>query len=211
MTEVQDVTNSGEQAPQTPQDAPTGGTQVDTGGERTFTQAEMDRIIGERLTRERQSKGDYDDLKAKAARLDELEEAQKSELQKAKDAADKAKAERDAALARAQDTLVRAAFVAEAAKAGAAHPEDAYALADRAGVEVSEDGKIGGVEEAVKALVDGGRLVMGKRRAPGLDGGAGSGDAPGGEKPLSAEEQAIAKRMGLTPEQYTKGKKKPEP
>lgn len=51
--------------------------------ERTFTQAEVDAIVGDRLKRDRAKYSDYDDLKAKAAKFDELEEANKSELQKA--------------------------------------------------------------------------------------------------------------------------------
>lgn len=63
--------------------------------ERTFTQTEMDAIIGERLKRDRAKYADYDELKAKASRLDEIEEASKSELQKAVEERDKLKAELD--------------------------------------------------------------------------------------------------------------------
>ena len=48
--------------------------------ERTFTQAEVDAIVGDRLKRDRAKYSDYDDLKAKAAKFDELEEANKSEF-----------------------------------------------------------------------------------------------------------------------------------
>ena len=51
--------------------------------ERTFTQAEMNAIISDRLTRERSKYADYDDLKAKAAQFDASQEAGKTELQKA--------------------------------------------------------------------------------------------------------------------------------
>lgn len=51
--------------------------------ERTFTQAEMNAIIQERVARERGKYADYDDLKAKAAQYDEAQEASKSDLQKA--------------------------------------------------------------------------------------------------------------------------------
>ena len=57
--------------------------------EKTFTQSEVDSIVKDRLTRERAKFPDYEDLKAKAARLDELEEASKTELQKATDRAEK--------------------------------------------------------------------------------------------------------------------------
>lgn len=63
--------------------------------ERTFTQSEMDAIIGERLKRDRAKYADYEELKAKAAKFDEAEEASKSELQKAVEERDKYKAELD--------------------------------------------------------------------------------------------------------------------
>ena len=55
--------------------------------ERTFTQAEMNAIIADRLNRERTKYADYDTLKSKAAQFDAAEEASKSELQKANEKA----------------------------------------------------------------------------------------------------------------------------
>ena len=62
---------------------------------KTFTQAEMDAIIGDRLARERAKYADYSEIKAKAAKYDEAEEANKTELQKAVEERDKFKAELD--------------------------------------------------------------------------------------------------------------------
>ena len=59
---------------------------ADTG--KTFTQAELDAIVTDRLKRDRAKYADYEDLKSKAARLDEIEEAAKSDLQKATERAD---------------------------------------------------------------------------------------------------------------------------
>lgn len=56
------------------------------------TQADLDKLIGDRLARERAKYGDYADLKAKAAKLDEMEEASKSELQKLQERLSKAEA-----------------------------------------------------------------------------------------------------------------------
>jgi len=64
--------------------------------ERTFTQAEVDAIVGDRLKRDRAKYADYDDIKAKAAKFDELEEANKSELQKAIESRDALQTELDA-------------------------------------------------------------------------------------------------------------------
>lgn len=51
--------------------------------ERTFTQSELDAIVRDRLARERGKYADYEELKSKATKFDEAEEASKSELQKA--------------------------------------------------------------------------------------------------------------------------------
>ena len=63
--------------------------------ERTFTQAEMDSIIGERLGRLKAKYADYDELKTKATAYDEAAEASKSELQKAVEERDRLKAKLD--------------------------------------------------------------------------------------------------------------------
>lgn len=52
-----------------------------------FTQAQLDSIVNKRLEQERAKFGDYADLKAKAEKLDKIEEANKSELQKANERA----------------------------------------------------------------------------------------------------------------------------
>lgn len=55
--------------------------QVQTGAEqeeRTFTQAEVDKIVAERLSRERAKYADYDALSKKAAKVDELVETSKT-------------------------------------------------------------------------------------------------------------------------------------
>lgn len=52
------------------------------GGERTFTQSELEAIIGDRLARERGKYADYDDLKGKASELDKIREAEKTDLEK---------------------------------------------------------------------------------------------------------------------------------
>ena len=50
---------------------------------KTFTQDEVNAIVGERLRRANEKFADYESLKAKAAKLDEMEEANKTELEKA--------------------------------------------------------------------------------------------------------------------------------
>lgn len=71
--------------------------------EKTFTQADVDRIVTKRLS----DFADYDELKAKAEKFDEAEEANKSELQKALDKANKLQTELDDLKTRDQIRQVR--------------------------------------------------------------------------------------------------------
>lgn len=65
------------------------------GQDRTFTQEEVNAIVGRRLAEERGKYADYDTLKEKAEKYDAAEEAAKSELQKATERADTLQTELD--------------------------------------------------------------------------------------------------------------------
>lgn len=68
------------------------------------TQEQFDGMVKERIERAKRSAipEDYEDLKAKAARLDEIEEKSKTELQKAQEAAAAAQRELEGMRARAK-------------------------------------------------------------------------------------------------------------
>ena len=61
------------------------------------TQADLDRIVESRLARERAKYEGFDELKAKATKFDEIEQANLTELQKATARAEKAEAEAEKA------------------------------------------------------------------------------------------------------------------
>jgi hypothetical protein len=87
------------------------------------SQEALERILGERVARERARFADYDDLKAKAARLDEVDKASKTEVQKLQDEIK----ERDGKLAALPGELRKQVirFASQASKAGFIDPEDA--------------------------------------------------------------------------------------
>lgn len=119
------------------------------------TQEDLDRIIESRLNREKSKYSDYDDLKAKASRLDELEAANATDLEKAvKKARDEATNEVTAATNR---LLVQAEVRALAAAAKFRDPADAVTqLAGKlADVSVEIKDGVAVVDSAkAKALVD---------------------------------------------------------
>lgn len=76
--------------------------------EKTFTQEDVNKLMGELRRTEREKHADYDTLKEKAAQFDALQEASKSELEKALEAANTANAELDKLRKQvAHDALVR--------------------------------------------------------------------------------------------------------
>ncbi|MCG7407699.1 scaffolding protein [Paenibacillus sp. ACRRX] len=146
----------------TPQEPPANPTPEP---DKTFTQAELDTIVSQRLERERKKYGDYDEIKSqltelqtaederKKAQMTELEriEAEKSEaLKKAQEAEDAGKVKIESANKR----LIRAEFTLEAKNAGIEYVEAAFKLVDLAGVSVDDDGNVLGVKDAVKALTE---------------------------------------------------------
>lgn len=62
---------------------------------KTFTQEEVNSIVAERVGRERAKYADFEELKSKAQRFDEIEEASKTELQKANEKAQELQAKLD--------------------------------------------------------------------------------------------------------------------
>jgi hypothetical protein len=108
---------------------PEGGTSTSTGTERTFTQADVDRIVADRLKREREKFADYDQLKAKAAEAD----SSKSDLQKLADrvtAAEKRAADAEAKQLRAEVAQTKGLSAAQAKRLTGTSREELEADAD---------------------------------------------------------------------------------
>lgn len=126
--------------------------------ERTFTQAELDAIVSDRLKRERMKTADYETLKEKAERWDAQEEANKTELQKANDKAAELQKQIDALKSAEQVRVMREGVAKETgvpvALLTGATEEDCKAQA----LEILSFAKAGGYP----AVPDGGEVKTGK-------------------------------------------------
>lgn len=170
--------------------------------EKTFTQAEVDRLIEERALRETRSKfGDYDEVKRKAEEFDKLEAANQTELEKANAKAEKAAQAAKEAAERADRILVKAAIMAEASSQNAADTDTVLALLAGSPDIVIEGDEVKGAKAAVaKLLKDKPFLVKGK--VPGASGGefGGNDQATLAERIKDAESKkdwATARRLKL--------------
>ncbi len=128
--------------------------------EARFTQADLDRILDERLKRERAKYSDYDDLKKKA---EDAEAAQKSEIEKAAERAAKAEQrlkemERESKLHTARDTAKDAALALGFDPKRLAH---VLRLID-----VTEDSTADTLKAALEALAKDMPELIGKKAAP---------------------------------------------
>ncbi|HET6908896.1 MAG TPA: phage scaffolding protein [Mycobacteriales bacterium] len=164
------------------------------------SQAELDKLIQDRLARQKAQFADYDDLKTKASEFDKLQDAQKTELEREREARTAAEQAAADALARAQRTALASAVVAEAAKAGAVDPDAVLALLPADAVTVADDGTVTGAADAIKALLEAKPYLKGTARPSGdIDQGSRT-DAPADfRKADSATLSAELAKLGLRP------------
>lgn len=158
----------GTQAPASENNANGGGQQSNQTQaqptERTFTQADLDRIIAERIGRLESKYSDYADLKKKA---EDLEAAQKTEAEKASDRAAKAEAKVKELETKTRQRVITAEAKALAAELQFAKPDKAIRLIDLDKVQIDEDGTVSGLKEQFDALAkEMPELLISKKTAP---------------------------------------------
>lgn len=140
--------------------------------EKLLTQTEFEEALKKRLERERKKFADYDEIKTKAseyeAKLEEQRLAELSEKERAEELAKKFEAEKselqaqlDAIKTQAEQEKIRNEFTKVASGAGITYLDDALALSDLSAVTI-EDGKVIGVDDVVKALVENKPFLVGK-------------------------------------------------
>lgn len=158
--------------------------------DRTFTPADVERIVKERLARAKiDPPADYDDLKAKAARLADLESANQSELEKAQARADEAEKRAQQIEADAREIGLRAAIIAEAAKPGrnVVDTADVIALLDRSTLELDNAGNPTNIAVAMDSLLAAKPHLV-TQHSGGTRGSADQGARGGGPQQLTREQ-----------------------
>lgn len=124
------------------------------------SQADLDRVLGERLARERAKFADYNDLKTKAAEFDKAAEAARTDQEKAVEAAKNEG--RTEALTAANTRLLSAEARALAAEAKFASPTLAVRALDLSDVKVNDDGSVDAdaIKTKLKELAETGAFVL---------------------------------------------------
>lgn len=147
--------------PQEPSEGGNGGPQT------TFTQEQMDAILGERLKRAKKAAtadflqslgvGSVDDIKAQLGELAKLKEAQMSDAEK--QAAELAALRQQVAEGQAQAEKAKEALARQKVETAVLlaagnfqNPQDALSFVDLSAIELGDDGKVTGVDKALEAL-----------------------------------------------------------
>jgi hypothetical protein len=132
---------------------------------KTFTQDELDKIVADRLARDRKKYADYDEVKTRLSQYEKSEEERKhaemteverlqaekeSALQKAKELEESGKA----VIEKVNQRLVKSEFRTIAKELGIRKDamDDAYLLADLSTVVIDDDGDVQGMKEALESL-----------------------------------------------------------
>ncbi|MEK3988001.1 scaffolding protein [Paenibacillus sp. FSL K6-3166] len=168
--------------------------------DKTFTQADLDRIVAERLARDRKGREDYDDIKTKLTAL-ELAEAERAkadlteterlaaDLEAARIKAQEAEDRGAAAITTANKRLINAEFKALAREKNV--PADRLAaalkLADLSSASVDNEGNAIGVKEAVEALIVAEPYLVAETKPKPIGGGGGGNPDEDERKTLEAQ------------------------
>lgn len=132
-------------------------------------------------------------LEAYEAEEQKRREAEMSELEKAQEAARAAEAEKQAALQRASEMVLRSSIITEAAALNFADPNDAYVLLDKSDL-IVEEGKVEGLSDALKALAESKPYMIRADKNPPKLGAANPG---GGANPAGETDAERRYRLGL--------------
>lgn len=169
---------------------------------RTFTQDEVNRLQGQARRDERAKYSDYQKLRDRAQRADELEAAQLSDAEKMEARA--VDAERRAVDAQEQiaSAMISAEVKVRASQLGIVDPDAAFLLLDKTGVTYDASAGVAGVDDALTQLLEAKPYLRGGNRTPNIN-------PEGGEAApvirLTPDQKEMARMMGMGEEEYARG------
>ena len=178
------------------------GTQEEQGEARTFTQEELNVLVGRARIEERQKYGDFEVLKAEAEEGRKLKLAQMTETERLQ--VELAEAQRKAIDAdeRTASAMIQSEIKVKAAQMGIVDPDAAVLLVDRTAIVYSEDSGVKGVPEALNALMEAKPYLKAHSGAANLNPGA---NTTARQAPvLTPEQKRVAERLGVREEDYAK-------
>lgn len=193
-TETPETNPDGQQSAETQVES---SDSADKPQEKMLTQAEFEEALKKRLERERKKFDGFDDMKAKLAQYESQEEerrkAELTETERAQEIAKQFEEEKNALTAQlealrkqSEQERIHNEFTKVASSANIEYIDDAIALADLSAVSIDEDGKVVGIDDVVKALVENKPFLVAKKQKQPI--GTATNGGTGGQSDKTAEQ-----------------------
>ena len=182
-----------------PDGQPSAETKVDSpeSAEKTFTQSQLDELIAKRIARVEKKYEGFDDLKSKLSeyesKAEEQRQAELSDVQKAQEQAKQFEdqlatvtAQLETERANTRQQAIKNEFIKVASSANIIDIDAAMALSDLSAVEIGEDGKVNGVDDVIKTLVEHKPYMVAKKQTQPI--GTATNGGSGGQYEKTAEQ-----------------------
>ena len=175
---------------------------VETNAQRTFSQDEVNQMMAKTRRETRSQFGDYNQLKERAQKADELEQAQMTEAQKMEQRAIDAERRASDAQQQIASAMISAEVKVRASQMGIIDPDAAFLLLDQSNVIYSMESGVSGVDEALTLLLEAKPYLKSANRVPNINPESGA-MAP--VLRLTEDQREAARLMGMSEEDYGKG------
>ena len=171
--------------------------------ERTFTQEDVNRLQAQTRRDVRNQFADYQKLKDRAAKADELEQAQLSDQEKLEARVVDAEKRAQDSASQVSAALIASEVKVKASQMGIIDPDAAYLLLNRTNIQYDADNGVSGVDDALTQLLEDKPYLRGTpNRVPNLNPETGQ---PAPTLRLTADQREAARLMGMSEEEYSLG------
>ena len=170
--------------------------------DKTFTQDEVNRMMGQARRDARSQFSDYSELKSRAAKADELEQANLTEAERLEVRVTDAEKRATDAQGQVSSAMIASEVKVRATQMGIVDPDAAFLLLDKKNVAYNVTDGVSGVDDALAQLLEDKPYLRAGNRSPNINPETGQAAPP---VRLTADQREAARLMNLTDEEYSQG------
>ena len=170
--------------------------------DKTFTQDEVNRMMGQARRDARSQFSDYSELKSRAAKADELEQANLTEAERLEARVSDAEKRATDAQGQVSNAMIASEVKVRATQMGIVDPDAAFLLLDKKNVAYNVTDGVSGVDDALAQLLEDKPYLRAGNRTPNINPETGQAAPP---VRLTVDQREAARLMNLTDEEYSQG------
>ena len=170
--------------------------------DKTFTQDEVNRMMGQARRDARSQFSDYSELKSRAAKADELEQANLTEAERLEVRVTDAEKRATDAQDQVSSAMIASEVKVRATQMGIVDPDAAFLLLNKKNVAYNVTDGVSGVDDALAQLLEDKPYLRAGNRTPNINPETGQAAPP---VRLTVDQREAARLMNLTDEEYSQG------